>query len=172
MLARDLVREAPESHDVIDRTSRDVDVSDAEAVARTVRDVQPGAIINAAAYTDVDGAEREIERAFAINGAALGSIGAAARAAEIPVVHFSTDYVFDGTRRQPYREDEGTSPIGVYGASKLQGEQRLIESGAPSAIIRTQWLFGIGGRATSKTSWMSRAHWTPLARLPPTPLVT
>ncbi len=81
-MARDVVREAPECHDVIGRTARDLDVSDADALARTICDVQPDAIINAAAYTDVDGAEREAERAFAVNGAALGFIGAAAQAAD------------------------------------------------------------------------------------------
>ena len=99
MLARDLLRQVPESHQVIGRTSNDVDISAADAVARTRRDVQPDVIINTAAYTDVDGAEREAERAFAVNGAAPGFIGAAAQAADIPVVHFSTDYVFDEIER-------------------------------------------------------------------------
>ncbi len=152
-MARDLIRQVPESHQVIGRTSNDVDIADADAVARTIRDVQPGAIINAAAYTDVDGAEREAERAFAVNGAAPGFIGAAAQAADIPVVHFSTDYVFDGASRNPYCEDDETSPIGVYGSSKLQGENRLIDSGVQSMIIRTQWLFGVGGESFPATMW-------------------
>jgi dTDP-4-dehydrorhamnose reductase len=153
MLARDLIREAPGAHDIVGRDIDDLDITDPLAVSSAVRNIQPDLIVNAAAYTNVDGAESEPDLAFAVNGDAPGFIGAAAKALGVPVVHYSTDYVFDGSSREPYGEDESTSPIGVYGASKLQGEQRLAESGAASLIIRTQWLFGIAGPSFPQTMW-------------------
>ena len=153
MLARDLIREAPGGHDIVGRDIDDFDITDPDAVDDAVREIRPDLIVNAAAYTNVDGAESESDLAFAVNGDALGFIGNAAKALGVPVIHYSTDYVFDGSSREPYGEDESTSPMGVYGASKLQGEQRLAESGAASLIIRTQWLFGIAGPSFPRTMW-------------------
>ena len=153
MLARDLIREAPGGHDIVGRDIDDFDITDPDAVDGAVREIRPDLIVNAAAYTNVDGAESESDVAFAVNGDALGFIGNAAKALGVPVIHYSTDYVFDGSSREPYGEDESTSPMGVYGASKLQGEQRLAESGAASLIIRTQWLFGIAGPSFPRTMW-------------------
>ena len=153
MLARDIIGQAPRACEVIPQTRRELDISDHVAVNRAIQDIRPDAIINAAAYTNVDGAESEPDLAFAVNGNALGFIGNAAKALGVPVIHYSTDYVFDGSSREPYGEDEPTSPMGVYGASKLQGEQRLAESGAASLIIRTQWLFGIAGPSFPRTMW-------------------
>ena len=153
MLARDLIREAPGGHDIVGRDIDDFDITDPDAVDDAVREIRPDLIVNAAAYTNVDGAESESDVAFAVNGDALGFIGNAAKALGVPVIHYSTDYVFDGSSREPYGEDESTSPMGVYGASKLQGEQRLAESGAASLIIRTQWLFGIAGPSFPRTMW-------------------
>ena len=153
MLARDLIREAPGGHDIVGRDIDDFDITDPDAVHNAVREIRPDLIVNAAAYTNVDGAESESDVAFAVNGDALGFIGNAAKALGVPVIHYSTDYVFDGSSREPYGEDESTSPMGVYGASKLQGEQRLAESGAASLIIRTQWLFGIAGPSFPRTMW-------------------
>ena len=151
MLARDLIREAPGGHDIVGRDIDDFDITDPDAVDDAVREIRPDLIVNAAAYTNVDGAESESDVAFAVNGDALGFIGNAAKALSVAVIHYSTDYVFDGSSREPYGEDESTSPMGVYGASKLQGEQRLAESGAASLIIRTQWLFGIAGPSFPRT---------------------
>ncbi len=153
MLARDLISEAPGAHDIVGRDIDDFDITDPDAVDDAVREIRPDLIVNAAAYTNVDGAESESDVAFAVNGDALGFIGNAAKALGVPVIHYSTDYVFDGSSREPYGEDESTSPMGVYGASKLQGEQRLAESGAASLIIRTQWLFGIAGPSFPRTMW-------------------
>ena len=153
MLARDLIREAPGGHDIVGRDIDDFDITDPDAVHNAVHEIRPDLIVNAAAYTNVDGAESESDLAFAVNGDALGFIGNAAKALGVPVIHYSTDYVFDGSSREPYGEDESTSPMGVYGASKLQGEQRLAESGAASLIIRTQWLFGIAGPSFPRTMW-------------------
>ena len=153
MLARDLIREAPGAHDIVGRDIDDFDITDPDAVHDAVHEIQPDLIVNAAAYTNVDGAESEPDLAFAVNGDAPGFIGSAAKALGVPVVHYSTDYVFDGSSREPYSEGESTSPMGVYGASKLQGEQRLAESGTASLIIRTQWLFGIAGKSFPATMW-------------------
>ncbi len=153
MVARDIMGQAPGACEVIPQTRGELDITDTGAVNRAIRDIRPDAIINAAAYTNVDGAESEANLAFAVNGDAPGFIGSAAKALGVPVVHYSTDYVFDGSSREPYGEDDSPSPIGVYGASKLQGEQRLAESGAASLIIRTQWLFGIAGPSFPRTMW-------------------
>ncbi len=153
MLARDLIREAPGAHDIVGRDIDDFDITDPDAVHDAVHEIQPDLIVNAAAYTNVDGAESEADVAFAVNGDAPGFIGSAAKTLGVPVIHYSTDYVFDGGSKEPYREDEPTSPMGVYGGSKLQGEQRLAESGAASLIIRTQWLFGIAGPSFPRTMW-------------------
>ncbi len=153
MLARDIMGQAPRACEVIPQTRGELDITDTGAVNRAIRDIRPDAIINAAAYTNVDGAERERDLAFAVNGDAPGFIGSAAKALGVPVVHYSTDYVFDGSSKEPYGEDESTSPIGVYGASKLEGERQLVESGAGALIIRTQWLFGIAGPSFPRTMW-------------------
>ena len=139
MLACDLIREAPGAHDIVGRDIDDFDITDPHAVHEAVHEIQPDLIVNAAAYTNVDGAESEPDLAFAVNGDAPGFIGSAAKALGVPVVHYSTDYVFDGSSREPYGEDESTSPMGVYGASKLRGEHRLLDSGGsphhPHAMV-------------------------------------
>ncbi len=117
MLARDLIREAPGAHDIVGRDIDDFDITDPDAVHDAVHEIQPNLIVNAAAYTNVDGAERERDLAFAVNGDAPGFIGAAARGVGARVVHYSTDYVFDGADREPYGEADPTSPIGAYGGS-------------------------------------------------------
>jgi len=153
MLARDLLREAPSSHEIVPRTSKQLDVTDVAALRAAIRAVRPAIVINAAAYTDVDRAEGNQARAFAVNAMAPGRIGQLAEVAGSMVVHFSTDYVFDGSAREPYRETDPTSPVGVYGASKLRGEQALAESGAAFLIVRTQWLFGFNGASFPRTMW-------------------
>ncbi|MDR2636715.1 MAG: dTDP-4-dehydrorhamnose reductase [Zoogloeaceae bacterium] len=111
----------------------------------------PWAIVNAAAYTAVDRAEREAELAFAINGEAPGILGEIAAASGALVVHYSTDYVFDGEKKEPYREDDEPHPLNVYGQSKLMGERALWESGARYLIFRTSWVFGAHGDNFLKT---------------------
>lgn len=158
MLARDLLREAPAGVDPVTRTSAELDVTSREAVAATVAEVAPDVVINCAAYTDVDGAESERERAFAVNGDAPGFIAAAlARgngpvgAAEPLLIHYGSDYVFDGAGTRPYREDDPCAPIGAYGASKLAGERTIAERGRRYVILRTQWLYGARGRSFPRT---------------------
>ncbi len=103
-----------------------------------ITDVAPEIIVNAAAYTMVDKAEAEPKTAMAINGVAPGGIAQAAKKVGAVVIHYSTDYVFDGIKTAPYREDDRTNPINVYGASKLAGEQALQDSGAPFFLFSGQ----------------------------------
>ena len=122
-----------------------MDLTDAETIRQTIRELRPRWIVNPAAYTKVDKAESEPELAFAINQDAVRAIGEEAQAIGAGVVHFSTDYVFDGAKEEPYVEDDATGPISVYGASKLAGEKALVASGAAYLIFRTSWVYGTTG---------------------------
>jgi dTDP-4-dehydrorhamnose reductase len=123
-----------------------LDLSDAAAISRFVKDVRPHWIINPAAYTAVDKSETEPELAYAINAAAPRALGVAAADLGIPVIHFSTDYVFDGSGTTPWSETDATGPLGMYGASKLAGEQALAASGAAHLIFRTSWIYSSRGK--------------------------
>src|SRR5688500_15582545 len=129
MLAHDILASAPGDVDLVARTSRDLDITNPEAVTSSVASVIPDVVINCAAYTDVDGAESHAKQAFEVNGNAPGIVAAAlerqrrhASSYDPLFVHFGTDYVFDGAGSRPYREDDPVAPGGVYGASKLAGE--------------------------------------------------
>jgi len=122
----------------------DLDIANADAVGQAIASLKPDVVVNAAAYTDVRGAESNKETADLINGTAVGMIGRHAADRNAIVVHISTDFVFDGTGDRPYQEDDSPSPLNAYGASKLLGETVLRESGAPHVIIRTAWLFSAG----------------------------
>jgi dTDP-4-dehydrorhamnose reductase len=128
-----------------DEACRSVDLSDPRALAALVGDTAPSAVVNAAAYTAVDKAEADRDMAFAVNGEAPGALARACAAAGIPFVHYSTDYVFDGQGTRPYREDDPAAPLGVYGASKLAGEDAVRASGARHLIFRTAWVYGAHG---------------------------
>jgi dTDP-4-dehydrorhamnose reductase len=121
-----------------------LDLSDAGAIQRAVREVKPGLVVNAAAYTAVDRAEAEPELAMRVNGEAPGVLAEEARRTGALLVHYSTDYVFDGTKASPYREDDPTRPLGVYGRTKLEGEARVRASGCRHLIVRTAWVYGRG----------------------------
>jgi dTDP-4-dehydrorhamnose reductase len=147
MLGRDLAAAAAVAgHDVVALARADLDITDPSAVRAATSEVRPDAVVNCAAYTNVDGAESESELAQAINGDAAGHVAAAAAAAGAHVVHVSSDYVFDGTKREPYLESDPTRPQSQYGNSKLAGEHAVAEN-APDAhtIVRSSWLFGIYG---------------------------
>lgn len=127
-------------------TSRDtLDIGDAGAVASALRDLRPSIVINAAAYTAVDRAETQREQAYAINAVAPGVLATEAKRAGALLVHYSTDYVFDGRSRVPYSEDSPVCPLSVYGASKLEGERRIAASGAQALVFRTSWVYGLRG---------------------------
>jgi dTDP-4-dehydrorhamnose reductase len=132
--------------EVIAPVRTEMDLADAASVRETIRAVQPRWIVNSGAYTAVDKAESEPELAFAINAESVKAMGQEARAIGAGVIHFSTDYVFDGSASAPYRETDATGPVSVYGASKLAGEMALAESGAGHIIFRTSWVYGTRGK--------------------------
>ena len=150
-VGHELLRLAPQGFEVIGLGSAELDISDADAIHREVERLQPQLIINAAAYTAVDKAETEIERAHAINRDGPSNLGRAAERLGIPVFHISTDYVFSGDACVPYRESDPTGPSGVYGASKLAGEQALAAVCVCHLILRTSWVFGAHGNNFVKT---------------------
>lgn len=121
------------------------------SIADLVERVAPSAIVNAAAYTAVDKAEDDADAAFRANAEAPDVLARACAARGIPFVHYSTDYVFDGRGTQPYREDEPTAPLGVYGASKLAGEDAIRSAGGRHLILRTAWVYGNHGHNFMKT---------------------
>jgi dTDP-4-dehydrorhamnose reductase len=119
----------------------EVDLAAPETLRRAVAQVDPALVVNAAAYTDVDGAEDEPERAAMLNAEAPRVLAEAAREAEAWLVHYSTDYVFDGEKRTPYTEDDTPNPINVYGRTKWNGEQALRDVGERSVVLRTSWVY-------------------------------
>jgi dTDP-4-dehydrorhamnose reductase len=130
---------------------RECDLANPDAIRKLMAEVGPQVIINPAAYTAVDKAESEPELAQAINGVAPGIFGEEAKRLGALVVHYSTDYVFDGARDGEYTEQDKTSPQSVYGQTKLAGEQALLTSGADCLIFRTSWVFGAHGANFAKT---------------------
>lgn len=153
MLAHDLRAAAPPTVELRSFMHAELDVRDHNALRETIRAHRPELIINAAAYTRVDDAESNSQTAFAVNGAAPEAIGRAALELGAAVVHFSTDYIFDGLAGRPYREDDEPNPLSAYGRSKLEGEVGLRKSGAAHLVIRTQWLFGLHGRSFPRSMW-------------------
>ncbi|MDE1942292.1 MAG: dTDP-4-dehydrorhamnose reductase [Betaproteobacteria bacterium] len=128
-----------------------LDLADSEAIRATVRAHRPQVIINAAAYTAVDRAESEPDLARAVNGMAPGVLAEAAGRLDGALIHYSTDYVFDGSASHPYREDDPPHPLGVYGHSKWLGEQAVLASGTPALIFRTSWVYSLHGANFLKT---------------------
>jgi dTDP-4-dehydrorhamnose reductase len=118
-----------------------LDLADVQSIPAKLDAIAPNVIINPAAYTAVDRAEDEPELAFRVNGDAPGAIARWAAACKVPLVHFSTDYVFSGSGAQPWREDDATGPLSVYGKGKLQGEQALRAAGGPHLIVRSSWVY-------------------------------
>lgn len=122
-----------------------LDIGALETFAPLIDRVAPDIVVNATAHTAVDRAEDEPQLAFLANAEAPGELARLCAARGATLVHYSTDYVFDGTGHVPYREDDATAPLGVYGASKLAGEQRIQASGAQHLILRTAWVYGMRG---------------------------
>lgn len=131
--------------DVVQTTRRELDLSLPDNIEEAVSRIRPDIIINAAAYTQVDDAETDAELARRVNADAPGLLGAAAKRIGAVVVHFSTDYVFDGESPRPYREDDEPNPLNVYGQTKLAGEQALGNSGAGYMTFRVSWLYSATG---------------------------
>jgi dTDP-4-dehydrorhamnose reductase len=127
------------------------DLSNPDSIRAAVRAAKPNVIFSAGAYTAVDKAESESDLAGAVNGDAPGILGEEASKLGALVIHYSTDYVFDGTKTSAYREEDATNPLGVYGKTKLVGENTLADSGADHLIFRTSWVFGAHGENFIKT---------------------
>ncbi|WP_414156322.1 dTDP-4-dehydrorhamnose reductase [Pseudomonas sp. BNK-30] len=123
-----------------------LDLAQPEALREPLRQLAPGLIINAAAYTAVDQAETEPDTAFAINAQAPGVLAEEALRLGAPLIHYSTDYVFDGEKATPYNEQDVPNPLGVYGRSKLAGEQAIAAVGGTHLILRTSWVYSLHGR--------------------------
>ncbi len=128
-----------------------LDLADPSGIEDILRETGGDLIVNAAAYTAVDQAEKEPELAEAINGIGPGVVAGAAMAMGIPVIHLSTDYVFDGSAERPYREDDEVRPLGVYGTSKLLGEQAVATEAEDHVILRTAWVYSPFGKNFVKT---------------------
>ena len=131
---------------------QEVDLTDLNAVSRTVRDFAPDIVVNAAAYTAVDKAESEPELARAINVAAPGKIAEECARTGALLVHYSTDYVYDGNKPTPYEENDATGPLSVYGQTKLEGDQAIMASGCAHIILRTTWVYDIRGKNFLRTA--------------------
>ncbi|ACE83423.1 dTDP-4-dehydrorhamnose reductase [Cellvibrio japonicus] len=132
-------------------TRKQLDITDVSAVERSLKEYQPNIVINAAAYTAVDKAESDQENAFRINRDGVANLASVSSAIGAAIFHISTDYVFAGNNDHPYREDDDTSPQGIYGQSKLAGEIAVIQTNPKHIILRTAWVFGEHGNNFVKT---------------------
>lgn len=154
MLGRDLVEELRSSWEVgpqpqwevVPWDLEEIDIRDERQTIEAVEKVRPEVVVNVAAYTDVDGCEAEQEKAFAVNAEGMKHLALAARGSRAKVVYLSTDYVFDGSKTEPYLETDPPRPLNVYGLSKLQGERYVQALAEDGLIIRTQWLYGRYGK--------------------------
>ena len=143
-VGRALLQSAPAGFDVIGLNSRQLDISDRQLVFETMQSDRPDAIINAAAYTAVDRAEEDEERALAINGAGVENLAQAADETGAHLIHISTDFVFDGTSRQPYVPSDPVAPVSAYGRTKLAGERAALTSDT-GLVVRTSWVYASSG---------------------------
>lgn len=146
MLGHALVAALPQQHTVTGVDLPDFDIANLSALKSAVSSHHPDLVINAAGYTDVDGCETNPEQAFAVNSSGPRNLAAVCGEQGIPLVHISTDYIFDGTSSEPYKESDSPNPQSIYGKSKLLGEQHVRELTNKHYIIRTSWLFGGHGK--------------------------
>ena len=163
MLAKELAPVLTAKHEVLALDHASCDIGDEAALREKFMDWHPELVVNCAAYPDVDGCERDPERAFTVNSRGAGNVARVAEAISARVFHISTDYVFDGQKRLPYEEQDATNPISVYGKSKLEGEKQVFErDGAATRhlILRTSWLYGIH-RANFVEKILADAHSLP-----------
>lgn len=157
-LGRELQRTVPSEWGVTAIGTADCDITDSAAVATLIEGLRPDVVVNCAAYTAVDQAETEREKADAVNWHAVENLARVAASVDAVLVHISTDYVFDGESCVPYRESDPPAPINHYGAGKLRGEQALAESGCRGITIRTQWLYSPYGKNFVKTMLRLATH--------------
>ncbi len=151
MLGHDLGSVLKKEHDLVLTTSKTLDITDKDKTMDFICDAKPDIVINSAAYTDVDGCEENSDLAFSVNGDGVRNLALACREIDCPLLHISTDYIFNGKNDRPWIEDDEIGPISVYGKSKLEGEQAILEILDKYFIVRTAWLYGINGRNFPKT---------------------
>jgi len=151
MLGSDLILAYGQKHHVVGMDVAELDITDATRCHGRLREIGPDLVINAAALADVDYCETHEEDAFRVNGQGAGNLAAAAASAGVPLVHYSTDYVFDGRKREAYREEDGPNPESAYGRSKLRGEELVRSQGEDHLILRISWLFGSKGQNFVRT---------------------
>lgn len=144
-------RGARAGHDVIALGRPELDLAEPDTVWRSLAARKPDVVVSAAAYTAVDRAETERDLAFMINSAGASAVASATAALGVPLIHISTDYVFDGKSERPYRETDATGPSGVYGASKLAGETAVLAACGNTAILRVAWVYSPFGANFAKT---------------------
>ncbi|MGV8049475.1 MAG: dTDP-4-dehydrorhamnose reductase [Anaerolineaceae bacterium] len=151
----ELLRTCAPLGEVIALDYPDVDLSNSEGLRKLVHEVKPNIILNAAAYTNVDKAESEPEKAWAINATGPGVLAEEAKKIGAALVHYSTDYVFDGTKSSPYVETDQPNPLNAYGQTKLEGEQAIAASGCANLVLRTSWVYSMrqGGFVTKVLQW-------------------
>lgn len=141
----------PDGFELVTSGRPEFDICDPVSIDRAIDRVKPSLVINAAAYTAVDNAEGDAETAYAVNHDAVRHLGSATAMRDIPLFHISTDYVFDGSKDAPYTEMDAVSPLGVYGQSKLAGEQAAAETNPAHVILRTAWVYSPFGKNFVKT---------------------
>ncbi len=151
MLGSDLVKVLENEHELITTTSKILDITDKENTVDFIKENNPDVVVNCAAYTDVDGCEENVDLAFKVNGEGVKNLAIACNNIDCPLVHISTDYVFNGKNSRPWIEDDEVGPISVYGKSKLEGEVAIQEILDKYFIIRTAWLYGENGGNFPKT---------------------
>ncbi|WP_296893290.1 dTDP-4-dehydrorhamnose reductase [uncultured Methanobrevibacter sp.] len=151
MLGHDLIEVLKDEHELILTTSKTLDITNKDKVIEFIGENKPDVVINSAAYTDVDGCEENQETAYAVNGDGVRNLALACSEVDCPLVHVSTDYIFNGENTRPWVEDDEIGPISVYGKSKLKGEEAILEILDKFFIVRTAWLYGINGGNFPKT---------------------
>lgn len=151
MLGHDLIDVLDGKHELIKTTSKSLDITDEDKVKDYIVNENPDIVINSAAYTDVDGCETNEEIAYKVNGEGVKNLALACKVIDCPLLHISTDYVFNGENNKPWMEDDEVGPISIYGKSKLQGEEAIESILDKFFIIRTSWLYGINGGNFPKT---------------------
>ena len=151
-IVRSLIERSPQRFEVVALGRPQLDLAGpADAIVAAITAAQPDVIVSSAAYTQVDKAESEPDVAFAVNEHGAGAVAKAADSLSVPLIHISTDYVFDGSKMSPYCEDDSTHPTGIYGASKLAGERAVLAAHANSALLRTAWVYSPFGSNFVKT---------------------
>ena len=151
MLGHDLIEVLKDKHELLLTTSKTLDITDGDSVMDFIVKSNPDLVINSAAYADVDGCESNPDLAYNVNGEGVKNLALACREVDCPLVHISTDYVFNGQNDRPWVEDDEIGPISIYGKSKLKGEEHIKEILEKYFIVRTAWLYGVNGRNFPRT---------------------